>query len=160
MLERTIFQELENGMFAGLFGQAGPQQASGGVPTTAGTTIRSASPNSISIANALSLFAANCLHQYTANAVSGATAVTSLGSASSPAVNSVLFGADQVSPVPLAKKLCTNEDEEQMKISEALDNSTTSEESDEEPSPASTATAGPKDSFRGEFGGKASTIAV
>lgn len=134
LLEKTIFQELENGLLSGLYAQQ--QQQLGGA---AAPSIRSASPNSISIANALSLFAANCLHQYTSAASSAAAA--SAGASPSPAVNSVLF-ADQATP--LTKKMCTSEEvessagEAMMKI-EALDTSTTSEESDDEASPSSAA---------------------
>lgn len=80
LLERQLYQELESGLLAGLFNPPPASVAEGAAAAVAsspdsnsiaskavagpGSSIRAASPNSMSIASALSLFAANCFHHY------------------------------------------------------------------------------------------------
>lgn len=111
LLEKQLYSELESGLLAGFFhgpgGAAGVGALSAASPVSdslqqslvGGTSIRAASPNSMSIASALSMFAANCFHHYNNSlAASSATATAGLGGASTPLSSSRGVGA-----VPLAE---------------------------------------------------------
>lgn len=118
LLEKQLYSELENGLLAGFFHGPGGGSGVGALAASpvpdslqqslvGGTSIRAASPNSMSIASALSMFAANCFHHYNnslaaaSSSASAATAGTSSSSGSGGGSSTPLSSSRGPGAVPL-----------------------------------------------------------
>ncbi len=151
LLERQLFTDFGSGVLTGMFPSSdhggGGRGGGASVAPIQNVSMRSASPNSMSIATALSLFAANCFHHYNSSlSVPVASPPSSVGSScllpGSSQNGGVVVQSDVLQLTPMNSAYSGEEGRRNSIamglagsscIIDALDTSTTSEDTDEEP---------------------------